>query len=171
MIRKLFGAAALGLLLFSMPAAHADETPVKPLFPDLISVDGTKSPVAPSIGDGKWTVVMVWATTCQICAIDKPLYSDFYEKHKDSNITVFGISIDGIDKEPAVQKYLAKRDVAFPNSVGDFSTVSSSVMAIADEAVRGTPTYLLFNPQGEIVGVQAGHLNPEKVEQFIASSS
>ena len=71
---------------------------------------------------------------------------------------------------PSVQRYLAARDVSFPNSVGEFLTVGSSMINIAEEPLRGTPTYLLFDPDGEIKGVHAGHLAPDKVELFIASN-
>jgi len=43
------------------------------------------------------------------------------------------------------------------------------MIVVAEEALRGTPTYLLFDPEGEIRGVQAGHLQPERVEAFIES--
>lgn len=174
MIRRTFGAATLmgGLMLlatsFTGVATAADGDK---LFPDLINADGSDAPVHPNIGEGKWTLVMMWATTCHICEIDKPLMSELHKKHKDGNIEVFGISVDGPKEMPAVQSYLAKRDVSFPNSVGDIITVNSSMINITQESFRGTPTYLLFNPEGEIKAVQAGHLNPEVVEKFVASNS
>jgi len=141
------------------------------IFADLIDVDGSNSPVHPDIGQGKWTLVMLWATTCHICEIDKPLMSELHKKHKDGNIEVFGISIDGHGNMNNVQKYLAERDVSFPNSVGEFLTVSSSMLNLAHENLRGTPTYLLFGPDGEVKAVQAGHLSPDVVEKFVESNS
>lgn len=169
----MLGAVALLAATFSMTPAMADESANSAgdqLFPELITVDGDSKPVHPAIGEGKWTLVMLWATTCHICEIDKPLFSKFHEKHKDGNIEVFGIAIDGHQKLPSVQRYLAARDVSFPNSVGEFLTVGSSLINIAEEPLRGTPTYLLFDPEGEIKGVHAGHLAPDKVEVFIASN-
>ncbi len=179
MIRKIFVAVALvGAALAFSPvmaddsdaAEPAVDTAEKLLFPELLSVDGNATAIHPGIGEGKWTLVMLWATSCHICEIDKPLFSKFHEKHKEGDVTVFGISIDGHQNMSAVQNYLAKRDVSFPNSVGEFLTVGSSMVEIAEESLRGTPTYLLFNPDGEITGVHAGHLQPEKVESFIAAN-
>ena len=170
MTRWMLGAVALFVATFSMSPAFSADTDKDAIFPELISVDGESSAVHPAIGKGKWTLVMVWATTCHICETDKPLFSKFHDKHKDGNIEVFGISIDGHDKLPAVQRYLAARDVSFPNSVGDFLTVSSNMVQIAEEPVRGTPTYMLFDPEGEIKGVHAGHLAPDKVELFLAAN-
>ncbi len=178
MIRRSFGATTLmaGLFLLAtsftgIATAADDDTAEKVLFPDLINADGSDAPIHPNIGDGKWTLVMLWATTCHICEIDKPLMSELHEKHKGGNIEVFGISIEGQEKMPAVQKYLAERDVKFPNSVGEFLTVGSSMLNIAEESLRGTPTYLLFSPEGDIKAVQAGHLTPEVVENFVESNS
>lgn len=171
MTRWMLGALALLVATFSMSPAIAADSDENLLFPELISVDGNSTPVHPAIGEGKWTLVMLWATTCHICETDKPLFSDFYDKHKEiGDIDVFGISIEGHDKLPAVQKYLAKRNVSFPNSVGEFLTIGSSMINIAEESLRGTPTYLLFDPEGEIKGVHAGHLAPDKVEVFISSN-
>jgi len=169
MSRSLLSAAVLLIAAFSAAPAFADEASGPMLFPELVSVDGENAPIHPPIGQGKWTLVMLWATSCHICEIDKPLFSAFHEKHKESDVTVFGISIDGHQNVPSVQSYLKERDVTFPNSVGEFLTVGSSMIEIAEESLRGTPTYLLFDPKGEILGVHAGHLAPEKVEEFIAS--
>lgn len=151
-------------------AADGDATGSQ-VFPDLIKVDGSGAPADPGIGNGKWTLVMMWATTCHICEIDKPLMSKLHEKHKDGNIEVFGISIEGEGRMAEIQNYLDERDVSFPNSVGEFLTVSSSMLNITEESLRGTPTYLLFSPEGEIKAVQAGHLSPEVVEKFVESNS
>jgi len=170
MTRWMLGAAALLVATFSMSPVVADDSAENSIFPELISVDGDNTAVHPDIGQGKWTLVMLWATTCHICEIDKPKFSKFYDKHKDGDlIDVFGIAIDGHNQLPEVQRYLASRDVSFPNSVGEFLTVGSSMVEIAEEPLRGTPTYLLFDPEGEIKGVHAGHLAPDKVELFIAA--
>jgi len=183
MIRRRFVATILkaGLLVaatsFSglVAAADGDSSDVgsssDQIFPDLINADGSDAPVHPNIGNGKWTLVMMWATTCHICEIDKPLMSKLHEKHKDGDIEVFGISIEGHSKMPEVQSYLAKRDVSFPNSVGEFLTVGSSMQNLTQESLRGTPTYLLFSPDGKIKAVQAGHLDPKVVENFVESNS
>ena len=170
MTRWMLGAVALLVATFSMSPVMSADTAESELFPELLSVDGKDAAIHPKIGEGKWTLVMLWATTCHICEIDKPLFSKFHEKHKDGDIEVFGIAIDGHNAMPSVQRYLAARDVSFPNSVGEFLTVGSSMINIAEEPLRGTPTYLLFDPDGEIKGVHAGHLAPDKVELFIASN-
>jgi len=147
MNRWMQGALALFLAAAPMALTNAANSDPGTLFPDL----------------------MLWATNCHICEIDKPVMSAFHDKHKETDATVFGISIDGHDSLPAVQSYLERHDVNFPNSVGEFLTVGSSMLDIAEESLRGTPTYLLFNPEGEITGVHAGHLEAEHVENFIAS--
>ena len=43
-------------------------------------------------GGGKWLLVMIWATDCHICHQQKPLISDFHDKHQNSDAEVLGIA-------------------------------------------------------------------------------
>jgi len=89
MTRWLLAAAALVFATVSLPNAFAtDADAEKPvaMFPDLIDANGAEGSVHPPIGEGKWTLVMVWSTSCHICEIDKPLFSAFHEKHQDTRI-------------------------------------------------------------------------------------
>ena len=42
---------------------------------------------------------------------------------------------------------------------------------MTEENLRGTPTYLLFNPEGELLGNNPGRLSVEAIESFIARKS
>ena len=39
---------------------------------------------------------------------------------------------------------------------------------MTEENLRGTPTYLLFSPVGELLGNNPGRLSVEAIESFIA---
>jgi thioredoxin-related protein len=43
--------------------------------------------------------------------------------------------------------------------------------ALTEESFTGTPTYLMFNPSGELVAHVPGTLDMAAVEQFIADST
>lgn len=119
-------------------------------------------------GNGQWLLVMIWATDCHICHQQKPLISAFHDEHKDKDAQVIGIALDGPARMDAVQEYLDSTEVSFPTLVGDLLIVASHYTSLTEESLRGTPTYLLFSPQGELLGNNPGPLRISAVEAFMA---
>ena len=127
--------------------------------------------LADQIGQGKWTLVMFWQVECSVCRQQEPIISEFHEKYKDLNAEVIGISIDGMQRIDDVKEFLAARDLSYPNYVGDLGMMAFNYQAITEVPFRGTPTYLLFNPAGELLGDNPGPVRMEALEKFIASRS
>lgn len=123
------------------------------------------------IGQGKWTLVMIWATNCHICHEQKPEISVFHNEHKDIDAHVIGIALDGLENIDAVNAYLDKNKPSFPSYVGNIAIVASHYMWLTEESLRGTPTYLLFDPKGELLGNNPGPLSVGAIESFIARKS
>lgn len=123
------------------------------------------------IGQGKWTLVMFWQVECSVCRQQEPIISEFHEKYKELNAEVIGISIDGMERIDDVKQFLAARDLSYPNYVGDLGMMAFNYQAITEVPFRGTPTYLLFNPAGELLGDNPGPVRMEALEKFIASRS
>ncbi|MEE9320619.1 MAG: TlpA disulfide reductase family protein [Granulosicoccus sp.] len=140
-------------------------------FDELLTVDGALLEESPAVGNGRWKLVMIWATDCPICKQQKPVISAFHDAHKDKDAEVFGIALDGRQGLVAVNKYLQKHTVSFPNYVGEFSTVAVNYQELTEEDLRGTPTYLLFNPEGELKGNNPGPISVDAIEAFIARHS
>jgi len=122
-------------------------------------------------GQGKWTLVMIWATACILCQSQKPIISAFHEKHKDSDAHVVGIALDGVKNIGKVKRYIDQHDVTFPNYVSQMKSAASHYLGVTEEQFRGTPTYLLFSPEGELIGKNPGLLSAEAIEDFIARKS
>ena len=123
------------------------------------------------IGQGKWTLVMIWATNCHICHEQKPKISAFHDKHKDTDAHVVGIALDGPERMDAIKAYIEKNKPTFPSYAGDIAIVASHYLAMTEESLRGTPTYLLFNPEGELLGNNPGPLSVDAIERFMARKS
>lgn len=147
------------LLTVSGGIGHAME--IQELDGDIVRLDQR-------VGGGKWLLVMLWATDCHICKEQKPEMSRFHDKHKDHDAEVLGIALDGMRAVDLVKDYLDAHQPSFPNYVGEFAIVASHYFVLAEENLRGTPTYLLFNPDGELVANNPGPLRVEALEQFIA---
>lgn len=138
---------------------------------EIQKLDGEIVRLDERVGGGKWLLVMLWATDCHICKQQKPEMSRFHDKHKDIDAEVLGIALDGMGAVEEVKDYLEQHQPSFPNYVGEIAIVASHYLVLTEENLRGTPTYLLFNPEGELVGNNPGPLSVESLESFISKKS
>lgn len=115
------------------------------------------------IGKGKWTVVAVWAHDCPICNQEIYQMEFFHDAHRKKDATVLGVSIDGANVDKA-KGFVADHGLTFPNLITDPGTVSE--FGAGD--LIGTPTYLVFAPDGTLVGKKVGPLSQEQVEAMMA---
>ena len=141
--------------------------------PDLGLRDFNGKPVSLNsyVGKGKWTLVMFWALKCPICERNKPDIISFYKENKGKNAQVIGVVIDGMDKKKAIEAYLEKKPTGFPNYIAELGLMAINYQIAADETFRGTPTYWLFSPKGELLAVNPGPIRKEALEGYIASHS
>ena len=153
------------------PSSAAQETESKVPFMDLITIGGDEASIAEHFNNGKWTLVMLWATDCHICKEQKPMMSAAHNERKNIDFTVMGIAIDGHSALGKVNQYLEKYNPSFPSYVGDITTVAFNYEVLTEEQFRGTPTYLLFNPENELMASQPGRIGKEALFDFIAANS
>lgn len=135
------------------------------------NLDGENSSLEEYVGKGKWTLVMFWETTCSICKQQEPEYAKFHADHKDKDAEVIAISIDGMDQIDLVKNYKQQNSLPYLVMVTDKPEVREKFLAATDEQFRGTPTYLLFSPEGELKAAQPGMLPATSVENYIAQQS
>jgi len=154
--------AALLSLLFFVSGAQANAP-----FPDLYTIDGATVSDEADVGNGKWTLVMIWQVQCHICHAMKPLLSDFHDRHKDSDAQVYGVALDGIEKLDEVKQYMKDHKVSFPTFIGDAGLIGINFAMNAQESFKGTPTYMLFDPNGHFRAVDEGYLDIDSLERFI----
>ncbi len=137
--------------------------------PDLALRDFDGKPVSLDrhVGKGKWTLVMFWALKCPICERNKPDINAFAEQHKDAEVV--GIVIDGMEQKAAIERKLKESPLKFPNYIAELGLMAMNFEIAAQEPFRGTPTYWLFDPKGELVAVNPGPIRKEALENFIAT--
>ena len=138
---------------------------------ELHQLDGQVVDLDDYRGNGKWLLVMLWSTSCHICEEQKPSISEFHTRHKDTDAEVLGIAIDGMKHIDAIRENVNTHKTSFPSLVGEIVIVASHYQGMTEESFRGTPTYLLFNPNGELLGNNPGPLRIEAIEQFMARNS
>lgn len=148
-----------------MAVAHASEDA---LFSDF---DGQPQTVESYTGDGKWLVVMIWAHDCGVCNQEAESYAQFHLEHKDTKARMLGISMDGAAKKADAEAFIARHDLPFPNLLGELMPTMAYYATLTESQFRGTPTLLIFGPDGELRAAQAGAVPITSIERFIAEKS
>lgn len=97
----------------------------------------------------KITVVNIWGTECGPCVAEMPVFEDLYNEYKDKGVNILGIVNDAKDDETAkrAKDILAKKAVTYVNIIPDDSLKNGVLKDIV-----GTPTTILVNNEGKIVG-------------------
>ena len=156
------------MLCLSLNGAVIAKGSTDTLFTDL---SGQPQAIENFTGDGKWLVVMIWANDCGICNQEAPSYAQFHEQHKDRNARVLGLSLDGPSGKDAAQSFVDRHALPFPNLLGEPELVGLKYQMLTQESLRGTPTFLLYGPDGALRAAQAGAVSIDKVAAFIDKNS
>ena len=129
--------------------------------------DGQFKSLSDYTGKGKWTIVMLWASDCHVCNQEVSEYMAFHTKHKQTDATVLGVSLDGDAKKKDAQEFLDRHKVNFPSLIGEPAFVASGYLNITGINFSGTPTFLIFGPDGNIKAQQAGAVPTKLIEEFM----
>lgn len=120
------------------------------------------------LGEGKWTVVMIWASDCHVCNAEAHQYVDFHTFHQNE-ARVLGISMDGPRGVDDARAFIKRHNVNFPNLIGDPAEVAGLFTRLTGQRWVGTPTFLIFDPSGTLRAQQVGAVPQEVIAEFIAS--
>lgn len=164
-ISWLFGGLMLLLIApisFAHGGAEGDST--------LMDFDGHPRSVKEYQEPGKWLVVMLWASDCHVCNQEAHSYSLFHDQHKESDAAVLGISMDGITGNVEASAFIERHRVSFPNLIGEFEEIAQMFARLTGESWIGTPTFLIYNPTGELVAQQVGAVPVALIENFMKSN-
>jgi len=131
------------------------------------NIDGSEHTLSEYIGKGKWVVLNIWGTRCPPCREEMPELVRFHDEHKDTDGIVIGIAIDfpsyGYAKKQEVIDFADDYLIDFPLFLSD-STITEKIGVGKLEAL---PSTYVFNPDGEIVGMQIGGITQKIIEDFI----
>lgn len=124
-------------------AQHAETGAVAPEV-NLPGPDG--KPVALSSLRGKYVLLDFWASWCGPCRGENPNVVEAYNKYKDKNFTVYGVSLDhNKDKWEAA----IKEDGLTWTHVSDLKGWSSE--AAVTYSIQSIPSNVLIGPDGKII--------------------
>ena len=114
--------------------------------PDLTMNDVNNKPFSLSNLKGKFVLIDFWASWCGPCRGENPNVVDAYNKYKDKNFTVLGVSLDEdrLDWIKAI-----KDDHLSWQQISDLKGWNSAAVPLY--GFDGIPYNVLIDPQGKII--------------------
>ncbi len=87
-------------------------------------------------------------------------YKQFHQRHRKTTASVLGLTLDGaVGKEDALD-FVNQHNLNFNNLIGEPETVMSYFQILTGSPWIGTPSFLIFGPNGELMAKQVGALSP-----------
>lgn len=117
------------------------------------------------IGQGKWTVVTVWAHDCHICNLEIHQMTFFHDEHKAKDAIVLGVAVDGWEKRELAQEFVDRHALNFTNLIAE--PEQSILMKFGAGPFVGTPTFYVYGPDGKLLAQNIGPVTQEDIESFM----
>ncbi len=115
---------------------------------DFTQNDPNGNPVKLSDFRGKYVLVDFWASWCGPCRVENPNLVDAYNKFKDKNFTILGVSLDQPGKKEAWLKAVKDDNLTW-TQVSDLKYWDNEVSK--NYGISAIPFSFLVDPTGKII--------------------
>lgn len=123
------------------------------------------------VDEGRWTVVMFWATDCIPCEEQKPALELFHQRFSPETASVVGVAIDGVEMMDEILKINEHHQPSYPNLVAFSDVYQRQYEELVGKPFRITPTYLIFDQTGKLHGNVYGNLDLDDLAGYIAAQN
>jgi len=140
-------------------------TSIGSMAPDFIQNDVDEKPVKLSDFRGKYVLLDFWASWCGPCRAENPNVVKAFNKYKDKNFTVLGVSLDQPGKKDAWLAAIKKDGLPW-TQVSDLQFWNNAVAK--QYGITAIPQNFLIDPKGKIVAknLRGSALN-KKLEEIL----
>jgi len=159
------GLAIFKSLIAEANAANSSEAAswINKQAPDLTMNDMSGKPVSISNFKGKYLLVDFWASWCRPCRAENPNVVAAYNKFKDKNFTILGVSLDQ-NKDAWLQAI--KNDGLTWTHISDLKYWESA--AVSTYKFQGIPYNILIDPSGKVIAESLrGPALEQKLEEVL----
>ncbi|KAI9449601.1 alkyl hydroperoxide reductase/ thiol specific antioxidant/ Mal allergen [Russula earlei] len=130
---------------------------------DFTQNDTANNPIKLSSFKGKYVLVDFWASWCRPCRMENPNVLAAYNKYKNRNFTVLGVSLD---QQKANWIKAINDDKLAWSQVSDLQYWNNAVAQMYH--IQSIPSNMLIDPTGKII---AKDLRQENLEQTLQSEA
>ncbi|HEY5327370.1 MAG TPA: TlpA disulfide reductase family protein [Mucilaginibacter sp.] len=116
--------------------------------PDFTQADVNGAPVSLSSFRGKYVLVDFWASWCPPCRQESPNLVKAYNKYKDKNFTILGVSLDKADGKSAWLSAINNDGLRW-TQVSDLKFWNNAVAGLY--YITSIPSNFLIDPTGKII--------------------
>jgi len=133
--------------------------------PEITLPDPNGTPVKLSSFRGKYVLVDFWASWCKPCRQENPNVVKAYNRFKDKNFAILGVSLDRPGQKDDWTKAIMQDKLTWTH-VSDLMYWNSPVVPLYN--ISGIPYNVLVDPEGKIIGEKLfGEALEEKLAEVL----
>ena len=116
----------------------------------------------------KPVLLFFWSIFCEPCRLELPVLQKMHAQHKDSGLTVVGVSLDGEPLKSSIRGFVKQEGYTFKVLIDELD--SREMFKAADSyGVAGTPALFLVDRAGKIILARSGRVKEEELEKAVQS--
>ena len=132
---------------------------------DMVSTKGQPEQLGPLVQSPEWTLVMLWAHDCIPCERQKPMIEKFHVDTFKRGVSVVGVSTDPSSLRHKAEEVYRSTRTSFDNYYFEGDDFSTAYSALTGQKFLATPTYMMFDPSGTLMGVHAGAVTRNQLDE------